>query len=74
MERNLERVHLIRWENLSEKIQRKCRDFSFYRIPRLLIKNLMGIKKKVIDKTFIVDTIKLSIMRAVFYYTIRKNI
>lgn len=34
----------------------------------------MGIKKKVIDKTFIVDTIKLSIMRAVFYYTIRKNI
>ena len=40
MERNLERVHLIRWENLPEKIQRKCRDFSFYRIPRLLIKNL----------------------------------
>lgn len=32
----------------------------------------MGIKKKVIDKTFIVDTIKLSIMRAVFYYTIGK--
>ena len=46
MERNLERVHLIRWENLPEKIQRKCRDFSFYRILRLLIKNLMGIKKE----------------------------